>query len=227
MRRCRIPMAAGLMAALACVVVAQAPKPLAAPADQPVPSGFRSYVIVDNRYAPLVTPVTRPEDRDPRDRTSKMHDFVVEHGLNPVVAIYTRSPTTQQDSQVAKLVKQLDPIIAKNRASNLAAFAVFATLAKEFPFDETRNAGGYVRDEQAQDLIKLATGLGVTKVPFSLTARTSEKLNEWGLGDNDTTVVVLYSRLQVVGKWPTQGGDLSEDDITAILTATDKVATSR
>jgi len=223
MRPVRFPAALGMIVALIGLVIAQEP----APKGNNVPAGFRSFVAVDNRYAPLVTPVKRAEDRDPRDRTFKIHDLIVENGLNPVVAIFTRTPAKQQDSQVAKLAKQLDPLVTKHRASNLAAFVIFATLEKDFPVDETRNASGYVRDEQTQDVIKLANGLGVTKLPMGLTARNSESLTKWGLADASDTQVVLYHRLQIISKWPSSGGKLSDQDITEILAATDKEAASR
>lgn len=229
MRRSRSPyvVAWGLLLVAACVSLSLAQDAPTKPASGAVPAGFRAFIAVDNRYPPKVTPVKRAEDRDPRDRTFKMHDLVVENGLNPVVAIFTRTPTSQQDTPVTKLIKQLDPLVTKHRASNLAAFAIFATLEKEFPMDETRNASGYVRDEQTQDLIKLATGLGVTKVPLGLASRVSPSLANWGFSDTTETKVVLYHRLKIVATWPADGMKLSDDDVAAVVAATDKEAASR
>src|SRR5579885_924964 len=144
---------AGLCAAAA--VRAQDEKPAAGA----VPSGFRSYIVVDDRFPPKVNPPKRPEDRDPRDRTRMMHDLVVESGLNPTVAIFSRT-VPAADSPTANLVKQLDQLAVKHRADNLGVFAIFLTLDKEFPQDDARNEKGeFLRDVKAQQVQALAAQL--------------------------------------------------------------------
>src|SRR4051812_24870930 len=58
----------------------------------PIPSGFRAYVVLDDRYphhgpADAKPDTLKPDQRDPKDRTDKMHDLVGENGLSPVVAV--------------------------------------------------------------------------------------------------------------------------------------------
>ena len=117
---------AGLVAGVA--VQAQDQKaPLAAGAA--VPAGFRAYIVADDRFAPKVNPPKRQDDRDPRDRTKMMHDLVVEHGLNPTVAVFARGKL-EKDSPAARLAQALDPVVAKNRANNLGAYLVFLTWSR-------------------------------------------------------------------------------------------------
>src|SRR5688572_9825695 len=90
-------LAAGLL--LAAAAAAQEPKvdpkadPKAASTAQPgewVPATFRAFLVADGRFPPKVPQPTKAEDRDPRDRTRKIHDLVGENGLSPVVAIFVR-----------------------------------------------------------------------------------------------------------------------------------------
>ena len=92
---------AGLVAGVA--VQGQDEKTLLA-AGAPVPAGFRAYIVADDRFAPKVSPPKRQDDRDPRDRTKMMHDLVVEHGLNPTVAVFARGKL-EKDSPAARLAQ--------------------------------------------------------------------------------------------------------------------------
>ena len=130
----------GLLLGFACLataaaLVAQDVKPGAS-----VPSAFRSFVVTDDRFPPKVTPVKAPEDRDPRDRTDKMHCLVCEYGLNPAVLVFSRA-TPAEDGPAAKFAKQLDLILQTReaRANSFNAAVVFLTLEAEYPADAARN----------------------------------------------------------------------------------------
>lgn len=108
--------AAGLFLA-AAVVTAQPPaQPPAQPAKastaQPgeiIPATFRSYLVSDDRFPPKAKTPERPDGRDDRNRTERMHDLVTEYGLSPVVAVFVRSdPKDLADSGVVKLARALD-----------------------------------------------------------------------------------------------------------------------
>ncbi len=210
-----------LLSALAAAA-ATGQEPAAAPkADAAVPGPFRCYVVVDNRYEPKAKPPQKPEDRDPRDRTDKMHSFVVEQGLNPVLAVLTRAAPAE-DGVAGRLTKELAALYADKtlRGSSLGAFVVFLALEKEFPADMQRTAdGGFVRDEKAKAVRDLAASANAPRVPFGLAARTSDQTASWGLKDEDETVVVLYNRLKVTGRWAFPAGGVDDAKLKEILVA--------
>ena len=182
-----------------------------------VPSSFRSYVVVDDRFPPKMAPVKRAEDRDPRDRTHKMHCFVCEQALNPVLAIFTHAKP-EEASAAAKLAKQLDPVVKDLRSSSFSAFVIFLTLEKEYPLDDLRNAtGGFVREERAAEVEALGKQLATPRIPFGLAARVSQSTNDWGIGEADETVVVLYNRMKVIKRWSFPAGPPSDGEIKTIL----------
>jgi hypothetical protein len=192
-----------------------------------VPAGFRAYVVVDDRYAPKVSPPKRQDDRDPRDRTRMMHDLVVEHGLNPTVAVFTRTRPAQ-DAPAARLAQQLDPLVERHRANNFGAFVVFLTLDREFPLDDRRTAEGqFLRDLEAEAVRTLADTLKTPRVPFALAARESPQAAAWGIGDHDL-VVVLYDRLKVVRAWAFPAGQAPTDEqVKEILAEAEKLAAGK
>jgi len=186
-----------------------------------VPSTFRTYVVADQRFEmkKSADAKTAPE-RDPRDRTEKLHCFVCEHGLNPTLAILTRAEPTEE-SAAAKLAKGLQPLVNDNRGARLNAFVAFLLLDAEFPGDNGRNdKGEFTRDIKAGQVKALAEAVKANLVPFSLAAKKSDAVTAWGLTDEQETVVVLYNRMRIVKKWTFAAGAPSDDDIKAILAAT-------
>lgn len=210
---------AGLTAGL--TGLAQDPKSAA------VPANFRSFIVVDDRYPPKVSPPKKADDRDPRDRTFKLHDLVAERGLDPTAAVFTRAEPAA-DSAAAKLAKGLDPLVAKHRANRFGAFVVFLTLDKEYPADERRSPdGSFLREVEQQKVQALASQLKTARVPFGLAARKSDATTAWGLGDGDETVVVVYDRMKVVRRWAfPQGQPPTDAQVAEVLAAADKVGVS-
>ncbi len=195
---------AGLTAA-----VAQDEKPKPATGGASIPAGFRAFIAADERYP------AKGKEADPRNRANKMHDLVVEHGLNPTVAIFTRTAPAD-DGVAAKLAKQLDPLVTTHRGNSFGVFLVYLTLDKEYPDDDNRDA-------KAQAVKDLATQLKAPKVAYGVAAAKSPQADAWKLGDTDT-VVVLYHRMKIIGRWPADGGQLAEADIAAIVAAANKEA---
>src|SRR5262245_62859191 len=94
-----------------------------------VGQGFRAFVIKEPRY---------PAD-DIRNREGKMQDLVTEHGLNPVIAVFSRVVTTDAAHPLAAVVKKLDDL-AENKdykGKRLGTYMVFLALKNEFRKDET------------------------------------------------------------------------------------------
>jgi len=186
-----------------------------------VPATLRNYVVVDARFEvkKSADPKGAPE-RDPRDRTEKLHCFVCEHGLNPTLAILTRANPTE-DSAAAKLAKGLQPLVNDNRGAQLNAFAVFLVLDAEFPGDNGRNdKGEFTRDVKAGQVKALGEALKTNLIPFGMAAKKSDSATAWGLSDEQETVVVLYHKMRIVKKWAFNAGAPSDDEIKTILAAT-------
>lgn len=232
-------LAAGLL--LAAAAAAQEPKvdPKAASTaqpGQPVPGTFRAFLVADGRFPPKVSPPMKAEDRDPRDRTRKMHDLVTENGLSPVVAIFVRAdPKGLTDSGVVKLVQAVDKKVPAYRADKLAGFVQFLRLegvAKsvtltepdgttktveldaEFPDDEKR-------DVHAGEIEQLANTAKAPNVPFGLAPAAGKAPDAWGLKAADEVTVVIYSRLRVAKRWTFPAAGPTDEQVAEIIKDTE------
>lgn len=230
-------LAAGLV--LAAAAAAQEPKadPKAASTAQKgewVPTTFRAFLVADGRFPPKVPDPKKAEDRDPRDRTAKMHDLVGENGLSPVVAVFVRSdPTDLPGSGVVKLAQKLDKKIPEYRGDKLSGFVHFLWLdapAKavalanpdgtttnveldgEFPDDEKR-------DQHAEAVLKLANEAKAPNVPFGLAPNKGKSLDAWGLKADDKVTVVVYNRLRVKDRWTFPAAGPTDEQVATIIKA--------
>jgi hypothetical protein len=178
---------------VAAVALAAAVGAAQTPGGEAVPAGFRSYVVTDDRFPPkpAADPKAKPTP-DPRTRTNKMHDLVVEHGLNPTLAVFARTPPGP-DVPAARLVQQLHPLMEKElRGTNFGAFVVFLTLDAPYPDDEMRG----VKADAVRDL---AAQLKAPRIPFGLAPAKSDQTDAWKVGDD--TTAVLYNQMRVVRRW--------------------------
>jgi hypothetical protein len=215
--------------ALPAVGTAQDEKSAGQPG-QGVPAGFRSFIVVDDRFPPKVDPATKGTTRDPRDRTAKMHDLVVEQGLNPVALVFTRTdPDKAVGSAAARLAQGLDPLVQKYRANNFGAAVTFLKLVREYPQDDRRQPNGVFIREQVADAIRgLANQLKTPRVVFGLAAENSEQIAAWGVANDDETVVVLYARMRVVNRWSFKfGSPPTDEQVKPILDAAEKLASGK
>jgi hypothetical protein len=188
---------------------------------------------------------------DPKNREGKIHCLVCEYGLNPVVATFIRADAGSLDaeSSVGKLLKGVDALVAKHRADKLAAFAAFLRLDfkdekgipnndqkvvtvttknaagmdvetkvnqyKEYPDDENRN-------EYALAIDKLAQKLNTRNIPYGLAAEKSQTITDWGI-KNDEVTVIIYYRMRIVGQWRfAKAADLTPEKVAEILKATEE-----
>ncbi len=240
-------LAAGFL--LAAAAAAQEPKvepktdPKAASTAQKgewVPATFRAFLVADGRFPPKVSPPVKAEDRDPRDRSRKMHDLVGENGLSPVVAVFVRSdPADLANSGVIKLAQALDKKIPEYRGDKLSGFVHFlwldapekavalveadgttknVALDGEFPDDEKR-------DDHADAVLKLANEAKAPNVPFGLVPGKGKMIDAWGLKAEDKVTVVVYNRMRVRDRWTfPAAGPTDEQVATIVKTAEDVIA---
>jgi hypothetical protein len=212
-----------------------------------VPSTFRTQLVVDNRFPPKVKgakgePV-KDDDRDPRDRTGKIHCLVCEYGLSPVVAVFVRADLkgARGDAGLGKLIKGTDALIPKYRSDKLAAFVAYlkteggpklvavkaadgtdqkVVAAKEYPDDEKREAA-------VKDLRDFAAAVAADNVPFGLSATTSPSILAFGIDDTAPVTVVIYNRLRMVRRWELKLDDLTDEKVAEILAATEEMTAGK
>lgn len=202
-----------------------------------VPSPLRAQLVVDNRFPPKVKPPKDDGDRDPRDRTGKMHCLVCEHGLSPVVAIFVRGDVSKVGATdgLSKLIKGADALIPKYRSDKLSAFVMFLKLDGgtkavtvkgedgsdtkvaidlEYPHDE-------VRDAKAAEVRTYAGVVNTENVPFGLLADKSAAIRAFAIDDMVPVTVIIYNRLRTVQRWELKSDELTDEKITEILAATE------
>ncbi|MBP3959075.1 hypothetical protein J8F10_27845 [Gemmata sp. G18] len=254
---------AGLLTVAGAAVRAQEPQsalvPALSSAAQPagraptnsnvVPSTFRAQLVVDNRFSPKIAApkgeAVKDEDRDPRDRTGKMHCLVCEHGLSPVVAIFVRADTAglKDTDGLSKLFRKLDAdtkdpnkpregLISKYQADKLAAFGMFLKLEGGTKAVTVKGADGSdekvavdleyphdeKRDEKREEVERYAGIVKADKVPFGLAADKSAALTAFAVGDAPVTIII-YNRMRIAQRWELKLDELTDEKVTAIAAA--------
>jgi hypothetical protein len=234
----------GLFGLLTLAAAAQEGKgPAAGQPGAFVPSAFRAFIVVDDRWPPKVNPPVKPEDRDPKDRTGKIHDLVTENGLSPVVAIFVRTDLGKltPDAGALRLAKAVNGLISQPvyRGSRLAGFVMFLQLeagtktvaikgkdgeAKkiemdlEYPDDEKR-------DEYAARVRDLYNAVKTPHVPFGLAPKQSKSAAAFGLKDGADVTVIIYNRLKIVNRWEFPIDGPTDEQIKQIIAATEEMVT--
>ncbi len=211
-----------------------------------VPGAFRAQLVVDNRFPPKVRGgkgATKDDDRDPRDRTGKIHCLVCENGLSPVVAIFVRSDLKglTADTGLGKLIKGADGLIPKYRSDKLAGFAMFLKLdggpklvtvkkpdgsedkveaPKEYPDTEVKK-----REELVKQVADFATAVGADNIPFGLAPTASPSITAFGVGETTPVTVIIYKGLRMVQRWELKSDELTDAKIREILNSTEEMIT--
>jgi hypothetical protein len=152
-----------------------------------VPGTFRSFIVTDARFE---------GDQKARNRPDKMHCLVLDNGLNPAVAVFSRTLPNTPDAGVAKLAVKLQSLVTEKelKSERLGAYVIFLTLTREYPEDPKR-------DDSNKDVKALATQLKTSSVPFSLAPGKSADVSAWNIADTDDVTVVFYRKMSLVKKW--------------------------
>ena len=239
--RIRLAVALGGLV-VGCALVAHAQDPKGGPksgrdTSNVVPSTFRAQLVVDNRFPPKNKPPKNDGDRDPRDRTGKMHCLVCEYGLSPVVAIFVRGDVAKLGPAdgLSKLIKGTDALIPKYRSDKLGAFVMFLKLDGgtkavtvkaddgsdtkiavdlEYPHDEMRAA-------KVAEVQTYASVVGADNVPFGLAADKSATVTAWKVEETAPVTVVIYNRMRIAQRWSLKYDELTDAKIAEILSATE------
>jgi len=162
-----------------------------------VGQGFRAFIIKEPRF----------EATDIRNREGKMQDLVTEHGLNPVIAVFSRVVTTDAAHPLAAVVKKLDDLAENKdyRTKRLGAYLVFLALKNEFRKDETRDA-------RIKDIAQFAEGCKPKRTTIGLAEATETpdgaeqplvpaQVTKMGIAPEDDIVIVFYNNFSAVKRW--------------------------
>jgi hypothetical protein len=202
-------------------------------AAETIPSTLRAFIVQDGRFLPSTT--DGKVQRDPRDRTGKIHCYVCEYGLSPVFIVFLRADPKQitADTVIGKLIRDLDAIMPKYRADKLNGLILFlrtdagekavkftdengsetaVTADKEYPDDENR-------DRYVQEIEDWIQAMKIANIPVGLAPITSKNLKAWGVHDKDAVTLVVYRRLKhLAPPWHfPAAGDLNEEQAKTIL----------
>jgi hypothetical protein len=235
----------GLLAVAAAAAAQDEKKAPPAPADV-IPSPFRAFLVVDDRFPPKVNPVTKPDDRDPKDRTGKMHCLVGEFGLSPTVAVFVRAPLAADmggarqlvvgpDGGLARLVKAIDGLVPKYRGERLGGFVQFLQLEGGTKLAKVTAPDGTVtaveldkeypddekRDVYAKDVKDFANAVKAPNLPFGLAPVTSRAVTAWNIKPEDEVTVVIYDRMRVAKRWVFKADAIGDAQVQEVLAATE------
>lgn len=184
-----------------------------------VKQGFRAYVVAEPRYS----------EKDPRNRTGKMPDLVAEHGLKPVVAVFSRSIPKEAANPLADILKKTDSYVENYKSRKFGAFLVFLALKDEFRKHDPDNS----RDERIKDVKQFVNGAKPAKTTIGLAEATvitdtgalvPAQVTNFGIGPEDDLVIVFFNDLRVVKRWNFKAGmaptaaDLEDLDNTVATT---------
>lgn len=183
--------------ALAFGSVAQEKKDGPAPTGEQITSGFRAYVVAEPRF---------PKG-DVRNRVGKMQDLVTDHGLEPTIAVFCRTVSTDIVSPAGFLVKKLDALqeVKEYKARRLGAFLVFLALKDEFRKDESRDARIREIEQFVSAIMPKHTTIALaeaTETPDGTnTPLVPAQVQAMGIGPEDDIVIVFYDRFHVIKRW--------------------------
>lgn len=241
----------GLLALASFAAAQDEKKPADLPPDV-VPATFRAQMVVDDRFPPKVNPPTKPEDRDPKDRTNKLHCLICENGLSPSIGIFVRAPLAADvngqrqlvvgaESGLGKLIKASDLLLPKYRGDKLSGFVMFLQLEGGTKLAKVTGPDGTVnmveldleypddekRDVYAKEIKDFSNAVKAPTMPFGLVATKSKAISAWKLGEADEVTVVIFNRLRIVQRWSLKASEITDEKIKEILSATETMITGK
>jgi hypothetical protein len=146
------------------------------------------------------------------NRAKTFHCLIIEHELNPTVAVFCVNVDAKQPPEPLKtLLTKLEALAAANKAAKFGAFAIFLNLEKEFYQDNSREG-------KIADLEGLSESLKLKDVLLGLERPDCPAAVNYGIGKDDKIVVLVYNRHRVVARFTfTDKKPMTDADVTAIL----------
>lgn len=157
--------------------------------------GFRAFIVNEPRF-----PAS-----EIRNRTGKMQDLVCDHGLSPVVAVFSRTIPADASHPLNAIVNKQDQLATDYAPNRLGTFVVFLSLKDEFRKDESRDARvGEIQRFSKEAMPKKTTfGLAeATETPDGTNqAAVPAQVTGMGIDADDDLVIVFYNRFGVIKRW--------------------------
>lgn len=193
MRTRRVIGLLGLLLATAALSRARDEPAAGGKAGDVIPATFRMFLVVDDRFPPKVSPPVKPEDRDPRDRTNKIHCLVCENGLSPMVAVFVRAEAKdlQPTGGVARLIQSVNKLIPEYRGDKLSGFVAFlktGSVADDFKNVNISTAIKNADDSKAtvdvaygqnEKVVTITEKAGKTQTELNFEYPDDEQRNTW------------------------------------------------
>jgi hypothetical protein len=195
-----------------------------------VNGGFRAFVVAEPRF---------PES-DIRNRTGKMPDLVTEHGLNPVVAVFSRTIPNQAANPLVPIIRTTDALVEKYKARKFGSYLVFLALQddyrKNFRIEKgkDKDTGKDVEkvipdntaDTRVTEVKQWVNGAKPTKTTIALAEATvksdadtlvPQQVKDLGIENDDDLTILFYHQYRVVKRWKYKAGMApSEEDLKDI-----------
>lgn len=151
------------------------------------------------------------------DYAKRVHCPVLQHELNPVIAIVATEVPQNADAPLGALLAKVEELVAKHKASKLGGFAVFLTLEKNMLADKTSEA-------KITQLEGMVTNLKLKEVTIGMEHPQAKPVAVWGIGAKDTVTVVLYDRHKVAARYAFNAEKpLAKKDVDEIAAAVEKM----
>jgi len=176
-----------------------------------ITQGFRAYIVAEPRF---------PAE-DVRNRTGKLQDLVTDYGLNPTVAVFSRTIPTDAHHPLAAVVHKLDDLTSDDgwKDRRLGAYLVFLALKDEFRKDDSRDA-------RIKEISQFVSGVMPKRVTVGLAEATEmpqaqplvpAQVTAMGIAPEDDVVIVFYDKFHVIKRWKFKAGmPPGEGDVAAI-----------
>ena len=185
-----------------------------ASAADPIPGVFRSWIVLDNRFAAT----------EEGNRVGKLHCLVCEQGIYPTLAVIARTPPENKDSALFGLFALQDGLSEKYRSLKFGAFTIFVSMEKEFHNDDYREKSIARIESSLREAPPKRVSVGLAELKKNIDGREVDNpaLTELKIAEADDITVLLYNRMTIVKRWSfTKEKSPTEADLAAIRTATD------
>jgi hypothetical protein len=152
-----------------------------------------------------------------------MQDLVTDHGLEPTIAVFSRTIPADVVQPMGFIVKKLDALqeVKEYKSRRLGAFVVFLALKDEFRKDESRDARIKEIEQFASGIMTKHTTIALaeaTETPDGTNAPlVPAQVQAMGIGPEDDIVIVFYDRFHVLNRWKFPASKPpTEDDLKVI-----------
>jgi len=183
-------------------------------AADPIPGVFRSWIVLDNRFAAT----------EEGNRVGKLHCLICERGVYPTLAVVARTPPENKDSPLFALFALQDGLTEKYRSLKFGAFTIFLSMEKEFHIDDYREKSIAKVESSLREAPPKRVSVGLAELKKTVDGKEIDNpaVTDLKIGENDEISIFLYNRMSIVKRWTyTKEKPPTEADLAVIRAATD------